>query len=322
LFITGGTYLNAGNPLLHNNRREPGRNPLTISRLNGKNVTDPGYFFSEDTVKTIKSDTVKMIAAQSYKFTIPERLAKTQINFRINSAINYLSFDHFVRNESKRMFFQAWLKENELKRLLVQTDSLRNVYANISSGQKEEISSQILQTEQKSIALNQEIPRMYENARDEEDRYWQSASADEIAKFQEKIRIYKDSIQHLAATQNTQKATIHPEISDTLILYKSSPKTTETKTAESAEIVYKIQVGAYKNKMPEVANKLIKKLSLLRKVEKHIDDKGVTILTTGNLKSYQDAVTMLNQVKQEGIKNATITTYQNGKKITVNGARK
>jgi hypothetical protein len=216
------------------------------------------------------------------------------------------------------MFLQAWLKEKEMQKLSSETDSLRKVYANSSPLQKEGISALILQAEQKSIALNDEIPVMYQKAREEEDRYWKEASSEEIAKFQEKIRLYRDSIGQINQLQN-----IHLEIPDTIVFYRpTSPKATEMKAKEPSEIVYKIQIGAYKGKIPEAANRLIKKLSKIRKVEKYIDDKGVTIYTTGTLRLYQEAGTMLTQVKQEGVKNALIAAYLNGKKITVDEARK
>lgn len=61
---------------------------------------------------------------------------------------------------------------------------------------------------------------------------------------------------------------------------------------------------------------------MLRKVENYIDEKGYSIYTTGNLKTYQEAVTLQNQVKQEGVKNPTVTAYFQGKKIPVEEAKK
>ena len=48
-----------------------------------------------------------------------------------------------------------------------------------------------------------------------------------------------------------------------------------------------------------------------------MDEKGVKIYTTGNLRLYPEAVTMLNQVKQEGIKNAVISRLSEREKNTV-----
>ena len=252
----------------------------------------------------------------------PEQLSKTPINFRINSSITYLNFDHFVMPESKKQFFQAWLKEKEQQSLTVQTDSLRNIYARAASWQKEEISLKIILAEEKLFALNEEIPVMYQKAREVEDQYWQSASQEEKAKFREKIRTYNDSILQIAGMKSETTVAIHSEIPDTITLFKLPSKKQEKISVIDEGIIYKIQIGAFKGKIPESANKLIKKLSLIRQVENYVDAKGVTIYTTGSLRRYQEAVTMQSQVKQEGVKNAMIAAYQNGKRITVNEARK
>jgi hypothetical protein len=165
------------------------------------------------------------------------------------------------------------------------------------------------------MTLNEEIPALYEKVRNDENQYWQSAPADEKAKFQEKIKLYRDSIQQATVTANQQT------LPDTITYYNAKPKPVANVEPVSA-IIYKIQVGAYKGKMPETAAKSIKKLSMLRKVENYKDEKGVTVYTTGSLKNYQDAVTMQGQVKLEGIKNATIAVYNNGKRITLEEARK
>ena len=322
LCITIGYNLYAVNLLLHKNDLGNALNFVKISLINDYMLSDPGNYFSKDTVITRQNDTLKKESKQNEIFSIPSQLLKIPINFRINSFISYHSFNHFVQNESREMFYNAWLKEKELQKLSIQTDSLRKEYSIASSEQKLVISSQILKDEEKSIALNEEIPAMYEKARDLEDNYWQTASLDQISKFQKKIKLYKDSIAQIEGMQVKQQASPGKEYTDTLTLFIPSPKTAEKKAVVSGGISYKIQIGAYKGKIPESANKLIKKISMIRKVENYIDDKGLKIYTTGNLRLYPEALTMLSQVKQEGIKTAVINAYQNGKKITVMEARK
>ena len=295
MFTAGASCLFAGNLIQEN--------------ITGSSLTVPVFIFQDD---TIKSKTLP--EKKENESVIPDHLSNVAINFQVNSDIVYLRFDHFVKDESKKMFYQAWLKEKELARISNQTDSLRKVYGNSADSQKDEISLSILKNEERSVSLNQEIPVLYQNARDEENRYWQSATADEIARFHEIIRLLKESDQHLS---NKQTAPIIP---DTIIFHDPSQKTV-IKTEVPSGIVFKIQVGAYKGKVPDSAVKSIKKLSVIRKVENFKEEKGVTIYSTGNLKSYEEAVTMQSQVKQEGIKNATIVAYQNGKRITIEEAR-
>ncbi len=316
--MAGGTFLFAKNVLFHENQIEILINPLTISGLINYTQQDHNYYSWEDTITGGKSDTIKVVELQKEEFKIPDRLAKTLINFWINSSVSYLNFDHFKKNEAKKMFFQAWLKEKELQRLSIETDNLRKAYSNAASWQKEEIAALILSAEEKSTNLGQGIPLLFEKAREEEDRYWQSATAVEMDAFQEKIRLYKDSILQISEIKTAKEATV----SDTIVFYKSAPPIIENKTEVTGGVFYKIQIGAYKGKIPDSANKLIKKFSLIRNVENYVDDKGVKIFTTGNLRLYNEAVTMQNQVKQEGIKNAIIVAYQNRKRITVNEGRK
>ncbi|HEX7583961.1 MAG TPA: hypothetical protein VF373_04680 [Prolixibacteraceae bacterium] len=301
LFTIGTTYLFAGNQA-------------------GNVISDQTFINLEDTIKT--GITEKKEINQEAAFTIPDKLVSENVKFRVNSDISYFRFSHFVKNESKKMFIQAWLKEKEAKALSAKTDSLRKTYANSSSEQKELISAQILKAEARSISLNEEIPILYEKAREIENQYWQSATTDKIAKFQEKVKAFKDSINLAVKLQGQQTIITNPEIPDTIIFYGSKPTAAEIKTEESGGIIYKIQIGAYKSKIPDSSAKLIKRLSIIRKVENYKDEKGVTIYTTGSLKNYPEAVTLQNQVKQEGIKNAAIVAFQNGKKITVIEARK
>jgi cell division protein FtsN len=102
---------------------------------------------------------------------------------------------------------------------------------------------------------------------------------------------------------------------DTQTFAVEATKASETKQVLVPEIVYKIQIGSFKGKIPESSNKMIKKLSMLRKVESYTDEKGYKIFTTGNLKTMNEATTLQNQVRQEGVKNPVIIAFQKGKRI-------
>lgn len=283
-----------------------------ISRVNG-NAENIGHI-SNDTVTIPQNDTSNGLDNTD----IPTDLLNAPINFQVNSYIYYLNIKHFINGNAQKSFIQGWVKEKELHRLSLDADSLRNAYAKASDEQREKISAEIIKSEQESMILNEQILASFEKAREEENTYWQSASMDEINKFQQKISKYEDSI-----AQIRQQAVLI-NVPDTITMYIPIKNQKEPDAAAEAPtgIIYKIQIGAYKGKIPDTANKLIKKISLIRKVENTVDDKGVKVFTTGNLRSFAEAETMLNQVKQEGIKNAVISAYQNGKKITVAEARK
>ena len=278
------------------------------------------FVFSTDTVSKDTLITNKEII-QKPEYAVPDSLSNKTINFQVNSRISYLRFSNFRNDESKKLFLQAWEKEKEVKHLSAKTDSLRKAYLNSSFDQKAEVSNLILRAEERLITLNEEIPAMYEKARNLENQYWQSAPDDEIAKFQEKINNFKDSIRKMVEKPKIQSVENIEKNQDTITFYQSGQNPVK-KEFKPSEITYKIQIIAYKTRIPDSAAKAIKKLSLLRKVDIYKDENGVTFYTTGNLKSYQEAIILQAQVKQEGIKNPSITAYQQGKKITLDEAKK
>jgi hypothetical protein len=282
-------------------------------------IPEQSHLTLNDTIQPENSEQKEVLP--EVEFLIPARLALKPIHFQVNSEISYLSFKHFRKNESKKMFFQAWLKEKELNRISIQTDSLRKVYAKAVSGGKDEIAVLILKNEERSMALNQEISTLYQASREKEDQYWQIAPEEEKLQFQVKIQSFRDSLmlnKLKEETANRTKIAI-----DTIVIPHESVPGKEVKTETKATaIVYKIQIGAFKGKIPESSNAMIKKLSVLRKVENYANEKGIKIYTTGNLKTYQEAVILQNQVKQEGVKNPTIIAFQKGKKISIDEARK
>jgi len=242
------------------------------------------------------------------------------IKFQINSDITYFNIDQFQKAESKQIFIDALKKTKESHFLTVQTDSLRGAYAEAADDEKEKIAAKILNGEKKIVSLNEEVPALFEKARSGENDYWQSATVDEKAKFIEKIRLYRDSLHQVEAAVEKQTNTIKA-VPDTIIYYRAD-KNNEVAAQTAPAVVYKIQVGSFKTKMPDSAAKAIKKLELLRKVDNYKDEKGLTIYTTGSLKSYQEALTLQTQVKLEGIKNATIAPFANGKRVTIDEAKK
>jgi hypothetical protein len=242
------------------------------------------------------------------------------IYFQVNSEITYLKIGHFKKPESKQAFLEAIDKQKELHLLIQKTDSLRKTYAASADSQKDKIAASILEGEHKVIILNEEIPALYDKARLAENLYWQSAAAVEKAKFIDRIKFVRDSIQQVTAELN-EKQSVGKTFPDTIIYYRAD-KLNEVAAEPISAVVYKIQVGSFKTKMPDLAAKAIKKLELLRKVDRFKDEKGITVLTTGSLKSYQEALTLQTQVKLEGIKTATISAYKNGKRITLEEAKK
>lgn len=100
----------------------------------------------------------------------------------------------------------------------------------------------------------------------------------------------------------------------------SDTTTTETSasnlnTAASKGITFRVQVGAYREKVPiSEANRLLKLSS--RGIKTFRDDAGLIIYTVGDFLEYESANALKNIVIGEGIQGAFVIGMQNGRKIT------
>ena len=80
-------------------------------------------------------------------------------------------------------------------------------------------------------------------------------------------------------------------------------------------------MGAYRRGLPPYVKRLFDKLSYIRKIENYTDEKGIVVYTTGNLTNYDDALKMQEQVRREGVEDAYVVPYFNGKRITLSEAK-
>lgn len=88
----------------------------------------------------------------------------------------------------------------------------------------------------------------------------------------------------------------------------------------ATDVVFKVQVGAFRNEVPlDIVNKFLK-ISRYG-VENYVDINGMTIYTAGDYKTYEEA----NKVKQElaagDFQDAFVVAYRKGKKITMDEAK-
>lgn len=84
-------------------------------------------------------------------------------------------------------------------------------------------------------------------------------------------------------------------------------------------VVFKVQIGAFKDEVPiDIANKFLKIAG--KGIKNYKDEAGLTIYTVGTFKTYDDAVKAKGEVAAEGITDAFIVAYNDGKKISVDEA--
>ena len=251
---------------------------------------------------------------------IPEALKNTTINFPINASISYLSIDQFKTENGQQAFILGWVFDQELNGKLTETAELRETYGTASPTEKEQLAGDILKLEQETYQLNRNIRSKYSEANEFENVYWGKASTSERNNFKQKIAQMHDSIEAATKTPIEVPATLPINISQ-----KSAKETTEEIPQQEStvdNISYKIQIGAYSKSPPDWVQNLFKKISVIRRIDQYTDDRGITVYTIGELKSYKDALQMQNQIRQEGVSDAFVAAYKNNVRINVNEARK
>lgn len=250
--------------------------------------------------------------------------ADSIINFPVNAQITYLKTDQFKTNEAREAFLEARKMENELNSLLKKSNELRAQYDQANDAEKQELANSILTIEQETYRMNRDIAQKDQFANQQEVAWWQNADGATISEFRGLIQHLRDSIEE---SQKQQTIEMIVEEEAPMIIIEATDSlaldTLQTPIAEPQdEILYKIQIGAYRNTPPDWVQRLFKKLSVLRRIDNYTDEKGVTVYTVGELKTYEDAQQMLKQIKLEGVNNAVIAAYKNNERIPVSEARK
>jgi hypothetical protein len=186
---------------------------------------------------------------------------------------------------------------------------------------KATIGQEILTIENETYGMQDIISRLHRECREAENEYWQKADATEVNNFTvelKKIKALKEGSYSEAMATDTKNDEPIVIIDPSELLLTPDINAGGTKTPE---LVYKIQIGAYSRGVPAHIKRLYNKLEMLRKIDNYTDENGVVVYTTGNLTNLEDAMTMRDQVRQEGIKDAHVVPYFQGKRITLEQAK-
>ena len=240
------------------------------------------------------------------------------INFVVNAEITYPDTTFFKTKKGLELYTEGTAKQAKLEQTISNTDDLRKQYGSTTSyTERQTLGKQILDKETTIFQLRAAAEELLLKSQQEENSYWQDASYEEIEIF------HKQADEYLAA-YNSRSI---PEKPDSIILIAPpiAPvnRTTASETDDTTEdeLIYKIQLGAYSRGLPAYVKRLFDKLSYIRKIENYTDENGIVVYTTGNLTNYDDAVKMQEQVRQEGVEDAYVVPYFNGKRITLSEAK-
>lgn len=121
--------------------------------------------------------------------------------------------------------------------------------------------------------------------------------SEELAKTKEEFTNYKNSI-------NTATA---PERNAT----DATTTTPEKKELLTKGVIFKVQIGAFKNK------DLRKYFENNKNFSGDVDDDGVKKYTLGYFNDYWEAETFKKYLREMGVKDAWIVPYKNGKRVNI-----
>jgi hypothetical protein len=117
----------------------------------------------------------------------------------------------------------------------------------------------------------------------------------------------------------TTQKTVTPDATTPSVI-PTKPPVSQVQEMEPG-IVFKVQIGAFSQEVPlEIANKFLK---IAKKgIKNYKDENGLTIYTVGKYATYEEADKSRQEVAAEGLPDAFIVAYADGKKIPVDEAQK
>ena len=256
-------------------------------------------------------------------FTLP---SGNPVEFQVNSEITYLFDSQFHTTEGKELFEKGRAIEKKLENDQKQAEQWRRDYRNTGDPEeKKALGEKILAYETESINLKEMMNRFFSESRRYENDFWLAAGSVEINNFIIELGKIKAVLNEEDETATSEVETEEPF---PVVLLPGSTETiyesrdTEATQKIQGQLVYKIQIGAYSRGVPAYRQRLYNKLSMIRRIENYTDENGVVVYTTGNLTNMEDAEKMRNQIRQEGIQDAIVVPYFNGKRITLEQAKK
>lgn len=267
-------------------------------------------------------------------FPIPEALKKAWFNFQVNEVLAYHSIDDFRSEASKILFTKAWICTGKNDSIVALTDSLRKVHDSLTRvDTRLGMVQQIVDCEQKSYQLMREREKLLDQSRVKESAFWEREGAKAAAAYnttilerenklnqekgiEEKLKTETQqpdvSVVQETTKENNQKAVIQTVITPNENKI-TPPIEASDKNPESEGLVYKVQIGSFKNGLLTPAFKtLYSRISKLRKIDKFTDSKKYVIYTIGSFSHSADAEKMKDQLIKEGIKTAKVASFSKG----------
>lgn len=238
------------------------------------------------------------------------------IHFQVNSQVVYLKEELFQEPEALKLWKKARDKESELQQVLENLEEKRAQYQKTSNpAERDKLANQILTYETLSLTTKMEAEQLYAQARSIEQKWWDGADYSAY----EKYLSINDSLKKLE--EQARQAAISQPVID-MALIEEYFRAEEEDEEEDHGVVYKIQLGSFTRALPARTKTLFDKIGIIRPVETFTDEQGATVYTTGNVKTYEAALELQEQVRLEGVKEAITIAMKDDRIIPIEEAKK
>lgn len=309
---------------------------------------DSTHFLTDDSIQALQPEPLQMPDSSStttpqpeapqpsgpafirvpYSSDLPEALKLETFSFYLNSNIHYQHISQFRTTEGLAQYIEGWKHERDLKRIAVQTDSLRKQYDDIFfDEEREKVAQQLLENEMYTLNNSQLPETSFIKAREAELNWWKTAPREEFQKVNDENSQMASFIESLKPKPVPPPAPVVETLpTDSASIGNDSlavrPKPAPVTPPSESTVVYKVQIGTFTKTVPPQTQKKFDKLAVLRRIDQTTDENGTLVFSVGELNRFNDAVNLQNQIRQEGIKDAFVVSYLNGKRIPLNDAKK
>ncbi len=249
-------------------------------------------------------------------FPVPETLKKSSFNFQVNELLAYHSIEDFRSEASKILFTKAWMCTGKNDSIVALTDSLRKEHDRITRvDTRLGMVQQIVDCEQKSFQLMREREKYLEQSRVKESAYWDREGTKAAIAYNASILDRENKL--IESRKRAEKPVIttpEPNIAKDSAKVEPEkivvPNETAVKNILTENLIYKVQIGAFKNGAISSSFKIsYAKINKLRKIDRYTDERKYTIFTVGNFTNLQDASRMKDQLIREGMKSSVVVAY-------------
>jgi len=192
---------------------------------------------------------------------------------------------------------------------------------------------QIVDCEQKSFQLMRDREKDLEQSRVKESAFWEKEGNKAAIAYNATILERENKL--IEGRKKAEKPFFkvpEPEVTKDSVKVEPGkivvPAETQANNPHTEILVYKVQIGTFKNgAMSSAFKQAYAKISKLRKIDKYTDERKYAIFTVGLFTNFRDASRMKDQLIREGMKNSVVVTYDKttgkpAKSLTVSSAKK